>query len=1031
MIFNFIIQAIITVASMAYQRKQQKKQKEAMDKMKGVELTLEGQARSLPVVYGYQSLGGVRLDPRTANSFTYAAPDALGSSLQQGMGASLTGKKNEFLFQQTAFCHGPISGFVDVTVDDLNYNYDKFSHGQTLHLYPTGSVADPMATANGFANTRTFTNTAYISGAYRINRDEPQYNGTPSLLAFVKGRTIKTIVDGGGGSYSVSASESFSNNPAYCLLDYLTNNNYGASVALSEIDLESFYEVAKVCDVVVESGKQYTGKVHGGDSTGDVKRYYCDIVIDTEQAIRDNVELILNTMGDAQLVWNGTYYLRHPATENSGSLTYPVDVALTDEDIVRDTFNIAFATSNQRLNQVTVTFRNAFEDFETDSYTWPDVGSSEYVTYLSEDSNMPLVQQVTLDGVTMPYHAQEYAQELVKTSRDGVFYEFVVGRVGVKLEPNDIISVDYPDAGVNGDIVVVKEVQTLPNLGAKVVVEKFDSSLRAWSTKANAPVRVYPTYDFTVPPASSLLYTQGSDPSDKRSLGRLDWTEADYDNETYVVDYLEGALWVRLGETRQNHLLLYKVPEWSDGETVDFRVRTRSNLGDLSTAITTSGVVKVKPETPTALSVSEEIYNTNTASGIRTRASVSWTPGTNGVAVDHYRVEGYNSADGLPYINFGTTSESLLPIADISDGLWNFKVTAVSVNGEESASLTDTYTVLGLNATPADPTGFSGAVDYGGIILTWNEPTDLDVLSGGYAEIRYSRSIDALPVWELSTSILGRVSGSTTSATVPVAQGYYLIKFFDSSGNESDNAATFRSAFVGPTFNFIDEFDEAPAFLGSKTNCSVVGSNLELDSGQTTLEYVFDNILDLGVITDIRVKPDYAAFVTDPTVLVSDYNPVSGVARFSGPYVDSSILFEARITDDDPNGTPTWSTWEPLVVGAYQTRGIQVKATGIVADTAHTMEISSLSLEADKDDLIQSGTSTSSASSDVTVTFDNSFYPGVGGLSKPSVNINVISGANSETVVISSRDKDGFSFSVYDSGGSRIARDIDWQAVGQ
>ena len=115
----------------------------------------------------------------------------------------------------------------------------------------------------------------------------------------------------------------------------------------------------------------------------------------------------------------------------------------------------------------------------------------------------------------------------------------------------------------------------------------------------------------------------------------------------------------------------------------------------------------------------------------------------------------------------------------------------------------------------------------------------------------------------------------------------------------------------------------------------------------------------------------------------------------------------------------------------YQTRGIQVKATGIVADSTYTMEISSLSLEADKDDLIQSGTSTSSVSSDVTVTFANSFYPGVGGLSKPSVNINVISGANSETVVISSRDKDGFSFSVYDSGGSRIARDIDWQAVGQ
>jgi hypothetical protein len=304
------------------------------------------------------------------------------------------------------------------------------------------------------------------------------------------------------------------------------------------------------------------------------------------------------------------------------------------------------------------------------------------------------------------------------------------------------------------------------------------------------------------------------------------------------------------------------------------------------------------------------------------------------------------------------------------------------------------------------------------------------VLSGGFSRIKYIRNDSVTPKWEIAQTVAERISGSTTTATLPAVPGYYMIKHFDSSGNQCAEPALLLNSFVGPDFNAISTVTEDPTFAGTKTNCTVVGSELALDAGATTMTYLFNNRIDLGSVENIRLFPNLTAVITDGVTVVADYDPVSDVNRFAGPIVDASVSFEVRYTNDDPAGTPTWSDWETFTVGNYRHRAFEFRLTGVVGLVDYTINISELSITADKADVYKRGTSTSSASADITLTFATAFYGGIGGTDIPYVGINTVGGTGGDDVNIVSITNTGFTYSVYNAG-ARVARAVTWQAVGQ
>jgi len=430
-IFTFVISLVMQMqaakAAKARQKKAEREAKERADAAKGFQLGVEGEASVLPVAYGRNLLGGIRVFHNTKNTFVVAAPAVGGQLFQKALNASRNGIKHEFLTVQTALCYGPINACINIVVDGRLYDDDKFKAvigakefldegrlmgGHRFHVYPKGNVADTLLTANYQLN-RPFTNTAYVTAVYALNRDDYQYNGVPDVKFIVEGLLVKDILFS-QGQYILSTTKSYSNNPALCLLDYLMSPIYGRGLTIDEVDIESFYYAKGICDRVVLSNLATEGiywKAKG--ISRDVKLYECNVTLSPTTTVRDNIEIILETMGQAELIWTAGKYkliLEYPelfedkAVFKKGDvIQYDFDLYrakidvnkpannflafmtnatywtrdvisgyITDDDIIRGAENtVTWPNASERYNFVTVRFLNESKDFVEDSVSWP------------------------------------------------------------------------------------------------------------------------------------------------------------------------------------------------------------------------------------------------------------------------------------------------------------------------------------------------------------------------------------------------------------------------------------------------------------------------------------------------------------------------------------------------------------------------------------------------------------------------------------------------------------------------------------
>ncbi len=399
----------ITLASMAYQivqaRKMKKAAKEAAEARKGYEMVVEGEAVTLPIVYGRAKVGGVRTYHNVSSNFNYVTPNS-DKNFIAGLTSNQTGSKNEFLYFQQAICQGPINSVKDIVFEDAKYindpdlgnvttintyvydenlgeqltgAYDKVNAGFRVDVhYGETAVADAILTANfSERSDSTFNELAYSSVVIKLDRDKPQFNNVPPLQFFIEGKKVFTYANG-----NKSAQRVYTNNPAWCLLDYLVDTK---NLNISEIDVSSFEHAAQICNTIVQTDAVVGGKIFQSTDgqtnvlKRDIPLYECNILIDTQKPIRENVEAILATMGDARLVWSGGKYklnLQYPASNNNIILA----AELTDDDlVVDDSVDINWPTASERLNYCTVRFHNESENFKEDTVSWPPKTSGTYL----------------------------------------------------------------------------------------------------------------------------------------------------------------------------------------------------------------------------------------------------------------------------------------------------------------------------------------------------------------------------------------------------------------------------------------------------------------------------------------------------------------------------------------------------------------------------------------------------------------------------------------------------------------------------
>ena len=137
---------------------------------------------------------------------------------------------------------------VSNTTTDEGDNSSFLNGNFRCQVFPAGGRCAPMESFSSRWNTgsanRLMPDTAYAYVELTYNREE-RVTGLPSRLFFnVKGRTVRELQSDG----SFNSSTTMSTNPVDNLLDFLTNEVYGCSIATSGLDLPSFYTHKVFCD---------------------------------------------------------------------------------------------------------------------------------------------------------------------------------------------------------------------------------------------------------------------------------------------------------------------------------------------------------------------------------------------------------------------------------------------------------------------------------------------------------------------------------------------------------------------------------------------------------------------------------------------------------------------------------------------------------------------------------------------------------------------------------------------------------------
>ena len=263
----------------------------------------------------------------------------------------------------------------------------------------------------------------------------------------------------------------------------------------------------------------------------------------------------------------------------------------------------------------------------------------------------------------------------------------------------------------------------------------------------------------------------------------------------------------------------------------------------------------------------------------------------------------YKLSSSSTYISAGTSPSTEVSVLDLSAGVYDVRVRAISSIGIASEFTATSVSLSGLSAIPANMTGLTSQPTAGLNFLTWNKSADLDVTLGGGVEVRFS-PVTSGATWNNSTLVDDTIAGDSTSVVVPLRAGTYLAKFFDSSGHFCATASTnVTTAATVLAFQNTVTVTEIPTFSGTKTNLTVADSNLQLNSS-TTLDQVtdFDGIADFNFLGGLNTSGSYIfANQIDKGSVVRQRLQASATVNI----VNTNSFFDQRTANID-----TWNSFD-------------------------------------------------------------------------------------------------------------------------
>ncbi len=371
---------------------------------------------------------------------------------------------------------------------------------------------------------------------------------------------------------------------------------------------------------------------------------------------------------------------------------------------------------------------------------------------------------------------------------------------------------------------------------------------------------------------------------------------------------------------------------------------------------------------PKGLAATESLYVTRDGAGVRTAVALDFLPPENPFIREYqvqYAREGaasWESAVGVPV--------PPARVLDLESGTYDFRVRAVTAAAEGQWAYLR-FSVGGLAAQPPGAVTGLNLQSIGGFAwLAWDRHPEIDVRVGGRFEIRHSPSVGG-PPWANATSLGPALNGEATYAPVPLRAGTYLIRPVDAGGVYGAAASIEASQATALPFANVTSVQEDAGFTGVKADVLASAGVLKLDSAgnwdsiasvdavvdvdalglaRPSGVYTFSGGIDLGSVKSIRLSSHLLAnvvsFGANWDQRVSPIDEWGRIDDVFGGEADAWV--EARRTNDNPAGSPTWSAWQRLDSAEFKARGFQFRAQLRSYQPEYNIEVTQLRVAADE-----------------------------------------------------------------------------------
>ncbi len=537
---------------------------------RGILLNKQSNDANIPVIYGERLVGGTRVFMETS------------------------GTDNTYLYMAIAMAEGEINSIEEIRVDDKvvtfasslsdgtevevgsgDSNFYKNSES-LIRIQPffgtdSQSASSLLSTLSSWGSNHRLRGICYLALRFKWNQDA--FTGIPKVQAKIKGKKVVSY-----NSSLVAQASAFKTNPAWCLLDYLTNERYGKGIAISEIDLQSFYDASVVCETQVTP---YSG-------ASDINIFDTNTVLDTSQKIIDNVrELLKGCRG--YLPYTGGKYKLIIETTGSASIT------LTEDDIIGG-YNLSIPTKNERYNRVIVGFVNPDRNYQVDEVQFPPIDDSglasadQHATMKTADGGFLLEGRFTFKTLTSPYQAEEMAEVILRRSREAITLGLNVSFDAYDLAIGDIVNITHSSLGFSAKAFRVMGITFNEDFTIGLSLVEYQASHYTWANKtevSSTPTTNLPN-PFTIqPPASVTLSDQLIEYNDGTVIVALDVSigaSPDSFIDFYQVEYklsTDSDFIIYAQGSGLNHRVLNVI----DQSTYDVRVKAVNTLGVSSTYV--------------------------------------------------------------------------------------------------------------------------------------------------------------------------------------------------------------------------------------------------------------------------------------------------------------------------------------------------------------------------------------------------------------------------------------------------------------